>query len=678
MRLTRQLVKRKNDPAFVANGCENPVFRFYKPNLVPAIYREHVEGWWGMPQMPPEDVAVWHAGAEWLRALEAGTGPRLFRTEECLDDVWWAAQAKSMVSRRATSRRMVLPLGKEIDLCVHALGPHAIPWLLELVDDKHLDLAMYPKVLVHRAVFRFRHLSDEEFAGMLRTFQALYPEVKRKVEKEHVIASYVSCHLSHWPGLRLCPPFFPDLIALQPPPSLSRPRQGKYMVLHACLGASFAKTSIEDAVNCWVDELCVTTDMSRPPLALETSPANEDAIFTALSRLHAMHPRSFNPVHADSPYAAGALMLTEHVCETGSVKLPEHALDTCELGFSFTYMKPALLNDACPEWEKEEVFYEVRITYQGQDHFLALSSYVGLGLRLRCTLLSLVTPGELKGQGVCVVVPDGLDQESTDNLMLTCVGWLRDLRLSDVKLVSEGRCQAMCLRSVAVAAGLQCPATWASFHDGRLVCQALGVVVHSEQRVHDSWGDKYRTCALKDRLVEKMRDYFLGHALVKATIENLATHRFQGTTVIVESIKQHLPAILETLERDAVAALDMSRSTLTFPNAPAVTIEVPLALYHEWLGFSFEAWTSQPWWDELHERLEACQGIVVGGGVFDCCPQSAMRTLQSKLGPSARACTRRNVLNVLHGACMSIQVEAGSQHMMMRDGTGGWPLSKME
>ena len=678
MRLTRQLVKRSDDPAFAANGCDNPVFRFYRPNLVPAIYREHVEGWWATPTMSAEDVAVWHAGGEWLRTLEAGLGPRLFRTEECLDDVWWAAQAKSLVSRRATSRRMTLPLGKEIDVCINALGPHAIPWLLALVDEKHLDLTMYPKVLVHRTVSRFRHLSDEEFAAMLRTFQDLYPEITRKVEKEHVMAAYVSYQLSHWPGLRLCPPFFPDLIALQPPPSSSRPRQGKYVVLHACLGASYAKTSIEDASSCVVDDMFLATDMSRPPLALEMSAANEQAIFTALSRLHAMHPRSFNFDDADSPYAAGALALAEHVCATGLVKVPEHALNECEPGFSFTYMKPAHLNDACREWKKEEVLYEVRVTYQGQDHFLALSSYVGFGLRLRCTLLSLATPDELMGQGVCVVVPDGLDEERAENLMLTCVGWLRDLRLSNVTLRSEGQCQAMCLRSVAVAAGLQYPATWASFHDGRQVCQALGVVLHSETRVQDPWKSKYRTSSMKDRLVEKMQDYFVGHALVAGIIENLATHRFQGTTAIVGSIKQHLPAILETLERDATAGLDTSSSTLTFPNAPSVTVEIPLALYHEWLGCCFEAWTSQPWWDELCERLEACQGIVVSGGVFDCCPHSAMQVFKSKLGPSARACTARNALNVLHGACMSIQVEAGVQHMMTRDGTRGWPILKME
>lgn len=678
MRLTRQLIKRKNDPTFAANGCDNPVFRFYKPNLVPAIYREHVEGWWAMPKMSPEEVSAWHAGAEWLRTLEAGSEPRLFRTEECLDDAWWAAQARSLVSRRATSRRMILPLGKEIDMCINALGPHAIPWLLALVDEKHLDLAMYPKVLVLRTVFRFRHLGDEEFAGMLRAFQDLYPEITRNVEKEHVLAAYVSYQLTHWPGLRLCPPFFPDLMALQPPPSLSRPREGKYVVLHACLGASYAKTSIEDASSCWVDEMFVTTDMSRPPLALEMSAANEQTIFTALSRLHAMHPRSFNPVHADSPYAAGALALAEHVCETGPIKVPEHALKECEPGFSFTYMKPALLNDACPVWEKEEVFNEVKITYHGQDHFLALSSYVGLGLRLRCTLLSLATPSELPGQGVCVVVPDGLDQESTDNLMLTCVGWLRDLRLSNIKLVPEGQCQAMCLRSVAVAAGLQYPATWASFHDGRQVCQALGVVLHSETRVHDPWKGKYWTSSLRDRLVEKMRDYFLNHALVKEVIKNLATHRFQGTTAIVASIELHLQAILETLERDAIAGLDTSSSTLALPNTAPLTIEVPMALYHEWLGCCVEAWTSQLWWDELHERLEACRGIVVSGGVFDCCPHSAMQVLRSKLGPSARACIERNALNVLHGACMSIQVEAGSQHIMTRDGTGGWPILKME
>lgn len=50
-----------------------------------------------------------------------------------------------------------------------------------------------------------------------------------------------------------------------------------------------------------------------------------------------------------------------------SLRLPERPLDRGDVGFSFTYMPPRVLDEACVPWETEEVFYQVGMTYDGKD-----------------------------------------------------------------------------------------------------------------------------------------------------------------------------------------------------------------------------------------------------------------------------------------------------------------------
>lgn len=679
LRLTTQLLGKAQDPNYVGNGCDNPVFRFHVPNLVPALYKEHVDAWRAMSTLTPDDKKVWEAGADWLRELERGLGERLFSPDEHTGDEWWDAQTKALVSRRATSRRLRLPLGKEIDAFADALKPHLVVWLKALVNERNLELAMFPKSLLQHAVSRLRTISASDFENTVRKCHALYPESANAEtqlrQTDFLATARFPCHVSHWPGLRLCPPFFPDAAALQPPPSVSMPRQGKYVVLHACVDTWYAKASIRDAATCCVDEMSVDahTQTFAFPLALDVTDANADPIFETLSRLQGMHPRSFNPMHPDSPFAAAAEVLTPCVHAEGRLRLPEHALDHCEVGFSFTYMTPAKLfsNDGVMAWDKDEDFYEVKMRHGDQDHFFTLSSYVGFGLRLRHTLLSVATPQELRGQGVCVLVPDGLDRDTTENIMLTCIGWLRDLRLSDVKIISEGTCHAMCLGSLSIVTQKQLPARWASFHDGLFVCQSLGIAVQSE--IHDQWKGKYRTSPLKARLVEKIRDFLLGHPSVQSLIDNLSENRFKGRTCILESIKKQLPAVLEALERDfggsGPSTVVVSKCTLRLPTADAeeeVVVDVPQAQYHDWLEYCFEEWTRQSWWTELRDKLEECKGIVVSGGLFDCCPGSALPVFLSKLGPNAKTNTKKNRLSTFHGACLAIYADKGCQSLMVQ------------
>lgn len=106
--------------------------------------------WVNAFSLVPEEMDYWLAGTNWLRSLEGRGEPRLFGVEECLEKEWWESQCAILVFRRPTQRRLRLPLGKEIDVCVEALLPHAAMWLLEMVGEKHLELAMHPKTLIQR------------------------------------------------------------------------------------------------------------------------------------------------------------------------------------------------------------------------------------------------------------------------------------------------------------------------------------------------------------------------------------------------------------------------------------------------------------------------------------------------------------------------------------------------
>lgn len=668
MSLTMKLMKWMDDPAFADNGCDNPVFRFREPNLVPAIYKEHVEGWWMRTSLTVDERTAWQGGMDWLRSLEDVLEPRLFGLTERLEVSWWDAQAKALVSRRATPRRINLPLGKELDVYLAALLPHAVVWHLGLVDEKHIDLTMHPKIVLQRIFYSLRKANAETIQDLLTRCYDLYPKLERTITEDDVRQTTISIHLNHWPGLRLCPPFFPDRMALQPAPSLSTPRRGKYVVLHACLHSAFATTSVVDASTCSMDRVSLPVPGIRSSsLTLKVTDANELAVFQTLSRLNGMHPRSFQPAHDDSPFAAAAQVLVEWTDEEGTLKLPEQALGCGDTGFSFTYMPPKALDDTCVPWERDEEFYEVVMPYQGQDHFFHVSAYVGWGLRLRKTLLSVAARDELKGRGVCVVVPEGLDQDTMGNVLLTCVGWLRDLRLSDVKLVSETTCQAMCIGSLALAS--RPSVLWASVHDGRFVCQAMGGVMRDEDHHHVQYPwhhTKYRTEPLKPRLMDKLTLFLLDHNHIKEATEKLVADRFKARAWVVEGVAQQLPTILAALDHAATTDLAVVTCTLTFPHMAPVVIDIPLAQLHDWLASCFDTWTAESWWPELREQLDACQGIVVSGGVFDCCPHSALRAWLAKLNPIAQQCTTLNRLHVLHGACMHLHATNGYDEMVVR------------
>jgi len=138
-----------------------------------------------------------------------------------------------------------------------------------------------------------------------------------------------------------------------------------------------------------------------------------------------------------SPLVPAAKTLPDLVHSGGTLRLSEHPLDNRDSGFSFTYMQPRVLDETGVAWKTDECFNQVEMVYQEGLHCFYLSPYIGWGLRLRQTLLT-VAPGEpLKGRGVCVVIPENLDQTTAENILLTSLAWLSDLGLNDVKLVAH-------------------------------------------------------------------------------------------------------------------------------------------------------------------------------------------------------------------------------------------------
>jgi hypothetical protein len=101
---------------------------------------------------------------------------------------------------------------------------------------------------------------------------------------------------------------------------------------------------------------------------------------------------------------------------TSGLKLPEHALDSCEVGFSFTYMKPRRFHDEIAQWDKEEDFYEVKCFDQEQPRSVHISPYTGFGLRLRHTLLSLVDTIDRPLDLVPGIVGIGKDKHATERV----------------------------------------------------------------------------------------------------------------------------------------------------------------------------------------------------------------------------------------------------------------------
>jgi len=369
MKLTARLLQKRHDPSFLENGCDNIVLRFQDPWVVSDIYKEHVWGWVHASSLSSDDMATWTAGTEWLRSLEGGEEPRLFNAVEFLGKDWWETQCAVLVSRRSKGKPLRLPLGKEIDVCVECLMPHAVSWLLDLVGEKSLELAMHPKSLLQRVFQCLRKASAREMKSLLARCRVLCPKVKSTYTADDVKKAALHVHLSHWPGLRLCPPFFPDLISLQQSPSVMVARSGKHVALHAASRSSYATTSILDATTCSLETMVVSC---RPesPLLLRVHDDSAERILDALGRLHGMHPRSFPPIHADSPFVAAAkkFSMMEGSESSAALTLPERPLDNGDTGFSFTYMPPRVLDETCVAWKSDEYFNQVEMAYEGTDH----------------------------------------------------------------------------------------------------------------------------------------------------------------------------------------------------------------------------------------------------------------------------------------------------------------------
>lgn len=689
MKYTMQLAKNLSDLDVIQHGCDDAVLRFKVPYLVSTIYKEHVDGWYVLSAMTPEAQEAWKVAVQWLRSLEKGITPRLFAQEadKRLEPRWWDIQVKTLVSRRPTaSRRMCLPLEDEIELCIRAMQPHLIVWLLELVDERRMDMQMFPKHLLQKTYTSLSKLTPMEFDAQIQRCYDLYPELPHNsITRRALQQTYFPPHMSHWPGLRLCVPFFFDMAVLQPAPSNTVSRQGKYVVLHSYLDTSYARTSRRDAQTALIDELVVQLEPYAHSIGLDVTPENAATILTALESLEGMHPRSFRPNDPLSPYGNASKVLMPYTTTTAAgrgniVKLPEHALDSCEVGFSFTYMKPRIFSsDKCPKWDKEEDFYEVKfMDDKDEPRYFHISPYTGFGLRLRHTLLSIVDTTELKGQGVCLVLPDGLAMETTENIMLTAIGWLQGLGLTDVKLLSEGVCHAMALGSIGAIVQRDTPTTWASFHDGAFVSQVLGVTVkHHEKLIQDQWNDAYRVSPLKRIFMENLRDAIFDQPNVHEIMEGFTENRFLHRTWMIESIKNQLPRILLEMEQ-AFAVVEKTNIDITihFTNTKPITVTFSKTAYDTWLGQCFQEWTDKPWWPKLKEDLETCTGVVVSGGIFECCPKSAVQVLTSLLDKRTKKCTKKSRLDILHGACLAIYEEQKCQHVVWDDTP--LPILKME
>lgn len=621
LRITTQLLER---------GSIHGMMFHDTPMLVPNVYKEHVEAYYGQHKLTSDQRLIWEQGAQWLRSLEEGMEHRLFSTPPA-----WASQLKVVVSRRATSRRMCLPLQDDIGPFVQALTPHLAVWILGLMDRKHLEVAMYPKILLQHACHRLRIVN---FDALVQTCCDLYPSVveKHMIDKDMLRQPRFPGYLSPWPGLRLCAPFYPELATTHLPPSQTMPQQGKYILLHATFPRTYGVASLLDAQTCMVK--CLADD--RITLPVKLSGKMEEHVVNALEGLDGMHPRSFHPLDPESPYACAAKALTPCVvadaCETshGDIVLPQNVLDRSEVGFPFAYQTPR--NKSGAAWTKVEEFYHVPLTppLLGQ-HTVAISAYAGWGLRLRHTLLTLYPLRKWSGQGLCLVLPDGVDQETEENLLLTCLGWVRDLGLRHTKMVSETQCQRMCLATMSQKQH------WASIYDGFLGSHAV-LSQHKTQR--------WDTSPLKPRLAECLRDHLLCHPDVK---QAMLTLRFSERTVVLQTIRKQFQSILDTLTAHGKAG------TIHLTLSPDISLPIHISetLVHQWLDDCVKYWTDQPWWTDLRTQLETCTGGVgVSGGLFDECPRM-MQQFRARLGPLAQQTMVHHPLHHFHGACMTMYAD---------------------
>lgn len=646
-----------------AQGMKNVVFRYGVPELVSLVYREHVQAWFGMEKLSRHQRAAHDMVTEWLRRLETGYQARLFNATPRLDATWWDGQHKAIARRRNSSRRVTLPLQDEIRYCVNSLKPHYVVWLLQAVDSRKLELAMYPRCLLE-IVHRLVNLTpDEEYQDLVMQCQSLYPNIDAFGPQDLKGLHFPYYRVATWPGLRLCPPFFPELMALHPPPQLKR--QVSYFIFHAHMEESHAVATMKSSHVSVIDTIHTSQKPSQGMVSIQQMEYHHATKY--LHILNGIHPRSFDPTSPHSPYAMAAKELTPvhgvglgKILKTqtpGSAKLPENVFDSCETGFSFTYMQPRLVGGVT--WSQEESFYEVKY----RDETFHISSFTGLGMRLRLRLLDLCKAHDLKGKGVAIVVPDGLDQETTENVMLTCIGWLRDLGLNDIQLLAESKCNAMCLGAIAHAAHKHWPALWTSIHDGALVCTILGIEVHDKRLLRDLWGNKYFTEPLHSRLLEKLRDFVMNNASIQASLE--PGSKVWKMTTLAESMRLQLPILLRQLDKQTEWPVSYEFEFIDH-NISSVTLEITETTYHDWMVYTFQQLADQPWWDSLTEQLEMCKGVLLSGGVFDTSPRTSLEMLTSHFKEKAKHVTKTQRLHVMHGAAMAIYEERGCREITLK------------
>jgi hypothetical protein len=171
---------------------------------------------------------------------------------------------------------------------------------------------------------------------------------------------------------------------------------------------------------------------------------------------------------------------------------------------------------------------------------------------------------------------------------------------------------------------------------------------------------------MKVHLLEQLRDFLLGHARVRHAMARIDPSRFVARTMVVDAVKSQIEGFVDTLDsacarKDAQAAFD-----LVLPHSDPVALELPLETYLAWVRKCLDrGLVGQPWWPGLKDALEQCRGVVVSGGIFDACPCAAVLALCEKLGPNARARTKRNRLTMLHGACLEVYKNLGCNTLLL-------------
>jgi hypothetical protein len=286
-------------------------------------------------------------------------------------------------------------------------------------------------------------------------------------------------------------------------------------------------------------------------------------------------------------------------------------------------------------------FYEVR----AGDMVYRISSYTGFGLRLRHKLLHLIRRGELHSKSAAIILPDGLAPEVTDDIMRTCVDWLHDLGLVDVKLLSEGICNATCLGALSIVSQKQSGGLWVSMHDGLVQCRVLGVRSKGGgggAKVANEWRDDadFACGPLAPRVLERLRDFVLRNDGLAKRLRASDTDRH----MVLDSVRAQSLAILAKLDRDLCDRdSETATFTVTIVNAEGngdgqqdqqEQMEVSKAEFWRWISYALgELWRS-PWWDRVTGKLEEAKGVVVGGGLFEVCGRVTWTTAK-KASPSS-------------------------------------------